>query len=132
MFSSSEYDTFGEGVSSLPASTSYLNTNPRRNKESSKMSMVRQGATMPRVALRQTSSTDAWFILNLLSAVPFLTSLSYASTMEVLETARVDAFCKSDVVVPASRRSEVLCVVWEGACMERECNVPNSRGFASN
>ena len=40
--------------------------------------------------------------------------------MEVLETARVDAFCINDVVVPASRRKEVLCVVWEGTCMERE------------
>lgn len=74
----------------------------------------------PLVSLRPTSSTDAWFILNLLSAVPFLSSLSYSSTMEVLETARVDAFCINDVVVPASRRSQLLCVVWEGTCMERE------------
>jgi hypothetical protein len=40
--------------------------------------------------------------------------------MEVLETARVDAFCVNDIVVPASRRRDVLCVVWEGACIERE------------
>lgn len=73
----------------------------------------------PKVALRPTSSTDAWFTLNLLSAVPFLSGLSYSSTMEVLETARVDAFCMNDVVVPAARRSKVLCVVWEGTCMER-------------
>mmetsp|Transcript_31615 Transcript_31615/g.52175 ORF Transcript_31615/g.52175 Transcript_31615/m.52175 type:complete len:1449 (+) Transcript_31615:454-4800(+) len=74
----------------------------------------------PLVSLRPASSTDAWFILNLLSAVPFLTSLSYASTMEVLETARVDAYCKDDVIVPSSRRNQVLCVVWEGTCVERE------------
>lgn len=74
----------------------------------------------PLVSLRPTSSTDAWFILNLLSAVPFLSSLSYASTMEVLETARVDAFCQNDIVVPAARRAETLVVVWEGTCMERE------------
>ena len=74
----------------------------------------------PLVSLRPASSTDAWFILNLLSAVPFLTSLSYASTMEVLETARVDAYCKDDVIVPAARRNQVLCVVWEGTCLERE------------
>lgn len=73
----------------------------------------------PKVALRPTSSTDAWFTLNLLSAVPFLSGLSYASTMEVLETARVDAFCPNEVVVSASRRKEVLCVVWEGTCTER-------------
>ena len=76
--------------------------------------------SLPLVSLRPTSSTDAWFILNLLSAVPFLTSLSYVTTMEVLETARVDTFCMNDIVVPANRRRDVLCVVWEGTCMERE------------
>mgnify|MGYP005846778465 CR=1 FL=1 len=49
----------------------------------------------------------------------FRCSLSYASTMEVLETCRVDAYCVNDVIVPASRRSQVLCVVWEGTCAER-------------
>jgi glyoxylase-like metal-dependent hydrolase (beta-lactamase superfamily II) len=99
----------------------------------------------PLVALRPPSSTDAWFILNLLSAVPFLSryvlriyllcsrwwhllishnfcSLSYTSTMELLETARVNAYRKSDVIVPASRRSQILCVVWEGTCSESLSN----------
>lgn len=76
--------------------------------------------SLPLVSLRPTSSTDAWFILNLLSAVPFLTSLSYVTTMEVLETARVDTFCMNDIVVPSHRRRDVLCVVWEGTCMERQ------------
>jgi hypothetical protein len=40
--------------------------------------------------------------------------------MEVLETARVDAYCKNDVVVPVSRRGQLLCVVWEGTCVERD------------
>lgn len=40
--------------------------------------------------------------------------------MEVLETARVDAYCKNDVVVPSARRSKLLCVVWEGTCVERD------------
>lgn len=39
--------------------------------------------------------------------------------MEVLETCRVDAYCVNDVIVPASRRSQILCVVWEGTCAER-------------
>lgn len=39
--------------------------------------------------------------------------------MEVLETCRVDAYCVNDVVVPTSRRSQLLCVVWEGTCAER-------------
>lgn len=38
--------------------------------------------------------------------------------MELLETAKVDAFCKDDIVVPASRRNAMLCVVWEGTCVE--------------
>uniref|UniRef100_A0A7S4JWM8 Metallo-beta-lactamase domain-containing protein n=1 Tax=Odontella aurita TaxID=265563 RepID=A0A7S4JWM8_9STRA len=77
-------------------------------------------AEPPLVSMRPPSSTDAWFILNLLSAVPFITSLSYAHSMEVLESARVDAFCINDIVVPMNRRTEVLCVVWEGTCMERD------------
>lgn len=38
--------------------------------------------------------------------------------MELLETARVDAYCKDDIIVPAARRDSVLCVVWEGTCVE--------------
>lgn len=75
----------------------------------------------PPVSLRPTSSSDAWFILNLMSAVPFLSSLSYTSTMEVLETARVVAYCCNEVVLCAARRSKYLVVVWEGTCMERQC-----------
>jgi hypothetical protein len=40
--------------------------------------------------------------------------------MEVLETARVDAYCCSDIVVPSSRRGQLLCVVWEGTCVEQD------------
>lgn len=40
--------------------------------------------------------------------------------MEVLETARVDAYAMGGVIVPAARRSQVLCVVWEGMCAERK------------
>lgn len=48
--------------------------------------------------------------------------------MELLETARVDAFCKDDIIVPAGRRNSVLCVVWEGTCveLERSSVSPNS------
>mmetsp|Transcript_13476 Transcript_13476/g.20503 ORF Transcript_13476/g.20503 Transcript_13476/m.20503 type:complete len:1321 (-) Transcript_13476:84-4046(-) len=82
----------------------------------------RQGAnagTVSLVMLRPTSSSDAWFNLNLLSSVPFFTSLSYSYAMEVLETARVDAFCVNDVVVRAEKRRDILCVFWEGVCMEK-------------
>lgn len=74
----------------------------------------------PPVSLRPSSSSDAWFILHLLNAVPFVASLSYASTMEVLETARVVAYCCNETILSAKRRSKYLVVVWEGTCMERE------------
>uniref|UniRef100_A0A7S4N8F9 Metallo-beta-lactamase domain-containing protein n=1 Tax=Odontella aurita TaxID=265563 RepID=A0A7S4N8F9_9STRA len=125
LWSASEYDSssfFGDGSDDdLSASfTSLQNSGGRRGISSGRTNPLVKVREPPLVSLRPTSSTDAWFILNLLSAVPFLSSLSYASTMEVLETARVDAFCMNDVVVPASRRRDVLCVVWEGTCMERE------------
>jgi len=78
------------------------------------------GTLPPMVFLRPTCVSDAWFILNLLSNVPFLSSLSYANTMEVLEIAMVEMFCANEIVIPAHRRSEVLCVVWEGTCIERD------------
>jgi hypothetical protein len=78
------------------------------------------GKLPPLVFLRPTCVSDAWFILNLLSNVPFLSSLSYANTMEVLEIAQVDMFCANEIVISATRRAEVLCVVWEGTCLERE------------
>ena len=39
--------------------------------------------------------------------------------MELLETAKVDAYGKNEVIVHAARRRSVLCVVWEGTCSER-------------
>uniref|UniRef100_A0A7S3Q478 Cyclic nucleotide-binding domain-containing protein n=2 Tax=Chaetoceros debilis TaxID=122233 RepID=A0A7S3Q478_9STRA len=127
MWMSNEYDTFGDssasnslGSSIFPAGNSSLPRNDGMMTPRFSINAATFGRDVPRVALRPTSSTDAWFILNLLSAVPFLSGLSYASTMEVLETARVDAFSMNDIVVPASNRSEVLCVVWEGTCMERK------------
>jgi hypothetical protein len=39
--------------------------------------------------------------------------------MEVLETARVDAYSMNSIVVPASKRNQILCVVWEGTCSEQ-------------
>ena len=74
---------------------------------------------LPLISFRPTSVSDAWFILNLLSNVPFLSSLSYSATMEVLEVSEVKVFNENDVVIPAEDRSNVLCVVWEGTLMER-------------
>ena len=72
------------------------------------------------VFLRPTDVSDAWFILNLLSAVPFLSSLSYAHTMEILEIANVEMYCSGEVAVPGSRRPDILCVFWEGTCVARQ------------
>jgi hypothetical protein len=46
--------------------------------------------------------------------------------MELLETAKIDAFAKDDVILPASRRNSVLLVVWEGTCVEFK-GMPNSK-----
>ena len=51
--------------------------------------------------------------------------------MELLETARVDAFCKDDVIVPASRRNSMLCVVWEGTCVELKRGSPAPKTLRS-
>lgn len=115
--------------------TEYMPTNMERDRNSRSISITHFRTSMmmrptssrlilderppPLVAMRPTSSTDAWFILNLLSSVPFLSSLSYASTMEVLETAKVVTFYQDEIVIPAHRRKDVLSVVWEGTCIER-------------
>lgn len=85
---------------------------------------------LPPVSMRPSSNTDSWYMLNLLQAVPFLTSLPYASTMEVLESARVEAFNKNDIVVPAAHRRDVLCVIWEGACVERKMRSTSVRSYS--
>jgi hypothetical protein len=41
--------------------------------------------------------------------------------MEVLEIAHVQLFCADEVVIPAAKRQELLCVVWEGTLVERVC-----------
>lgn len=46
-------------------------------------------------------------------------SLSYGHTMEFLEIAHVEMYCKGEVVIESSRRSESLCVFWEGVCSEK-------------
>ena len=51
-----------------------------------------------------------------MTTVVYLISIA----MEVLESTRVEAVCKNDVVVPAARRNEILCVIWEGTCVERK------------
>lgn len=114
LWSTSEYESTYGGSAGKP---SMLSKKP--DFRSSLKILNAKNFEPPKVALRPTSSTDAWFTLNLLSAVPFLSGISYAATMAVLETARVDAFCIDDIVIHASRRSEVLCVVWEGTCTER-------------
>jgi hypothetical protein len=94
--------------------------------------MTGRKSLLPLVSMRPTSNTDSWYMLNLLQAVPFLTSLPYVSTMEVLESARVEAVCKNEVVVAASRRNEILCVIWEGTCIERDVKEASSKPNENN
>jgi len=115
---STEYldnETLNESIES----SSDAMTKKERIKRNS-MIVTGKRSMIPLVSMRPSSNTDSWYMLNLLQAVPFITSLPYRSTMEVLETTRVDAFCKNDVIVPAARRKELLCVIWEGTCVERE------------
>jgi hypothetical protein len=65
----------GEGLSSLNHSFRHPQTSPQHGGEKGarRTSLTGVGgSTVPLVSLRPASSTDAWFILNLLSAVPFL------------------------------------------------------------
>ncbi len=78
------------------------------------------GNVVPLVFLRPTDVSDAWFILNLLSAVPFLSSLSYAHTMDILEIAQVEVYSSGKIVLEGIRRTEYLCVFWEGTCITKQ------------
>ena len=40
--------------------------------------------------------------------------------MEVLETARVEVFAMNEIVIESDRRNKLLCVVWEGTCVEKQ------------
>lgn len=79
----------------------------------------RRDSEMPLVIQRPSCVSDAWFMLNLISNIPFIASLSYINTMEVLEVASIDVFDVGEVVVPARKRNDLLSIVWEGACIER-------------
>lgn len=74
----------------------------------------------PEVMNRLSDISDAWFMLNLISNVPFIAGLPYVNTMEILEVACIEYFSTGEVVVPARKRHDVLCVVWEGTCVEND------------
>jgi hypothetical protein len=80
---SNEYTSFMEtdtgaevgGSERRAVENSFVAHSPRsRRKATNRSSIVVDGreSSIPLVSLRPASSTDAWFILNLLSAVPFL------------------------------------------------------------
>jgi glyoxylase-like metal-dependent hydrolase (beta-lactamase superfamily II) len=70
----SESEESGNSMSSSFAHMSTPSTPPTTRKKQVRSNSLFQGSapTPPLVSLRPASSTDAWFILNLLSAVPFL------------------------------------------------------------
>jgi hypothetical protein len=55
----------------IQSSFAHVNTANKKNAHRTSLTGV-GGSSVPLVSLRPASSTDAWFILNLLSAVPFL------------------------------------------------------------
>jgi len=73
----------------------------------------------PKVMMRPPCISDAWFMLNLISNIPFFTNMSYVNTMEVLEVADVECFSPGEIVVADRKRQETVCIVWEGVCEER-------------
>jgi hypothetical protein len=67
-------DSFGDSVTTSFAHMALTTTPPISARKQVRANSIFQGAapTPPLVSFRPASSTDAWFILNLLSAVPFL------------------------------------------------------------
>lgn len=70
----SEYETSPRASlpSNIHSSFNNLDLRPARGRNSVFIAAPGRNDSPPLVALRPASSTDAWFILNLLSAVPFL------------------------------------------------------------
>ena len=62
-----------------------------------------------------------------LTVALLLFSLSYAHTMEFLEIAHVEMYCAGEVVIEGCRRPDVLCVFWEGTCVERDDREENGK-----
>lgn len=73
---------------------------------------------LPDVMRRPACISDAWFVLNLIPNVPFIASLTYLNTMEVLEVASIEIFSAVEIVDSARKRLDILCIVWEGTCTE--------------
>lgn len=74
------------------------------------------GASVPLVSLRPASSTDAWFILNLLSAVPFLsryvaTRLSHIFSHHVSHTRSRNIACPTPLQWKSSRLLVLIHIV---------------------
>lgn len=78
----------------------------------------------PDVMRRPACIADAWFVLNLISNVPFFAGLSYLHTMEVLEVASIEVFTAGEIVIPARKRQDILCIIWEGTCTEQGLEPP--------
>jgi hypothetical protein len=47
--------------------------------------------------------------------------------MEFLEIANVEMYCAGEVVIQGPRRPKVLCVFWEGTCVERSSGEGDGR-----
>jgi len=70
------------------------------------------------LSLRETSSSDSWFMLSLLYNLPFVSDLAYASVMELLELAQIMTYVKGSTVLKKEERRDHLVMVWEGEIVE--------------
>jgi hypothetical protein len=74
-FAETDTGTEGGGLEGKAIENSFVAHSPQSTKKATNRSSIVFGgreSSIPLVSLRPASSTDAWFILNLLSAVPFL------------------------------------------------------------
>jgi len=83
------------------------------------LELLGQQPEPPEVLMRPSCISDAWFMLNLISNIPFFANMSYVNTMEVLEVADIEVYSPGEIVVPGRKREETVCIVWEGTCEER-------------
>ena len=74
--SSVDSSTLSSSFAHMSVTPSVLTNSPTKPRQNSIFNAP-DGLHAPLVALRPSSSTDAWFILNLLSAVPFLSRYAY-------------------------------------------------------
>jgi len=77
-------------------------------------------------------TADAWFLINLLSALPFVESLDVGALMELVGVVRTEVVGRGEVVLTSGERGEVIAVVWEGRCMDADATALSASPYLSS